>query len=493
MNFQKGVAMNLSSTDINNTNNLFLLWEQELMLRHDLRKGTRSVQEVKIETAADLDLLYRALYFSDYTDFFTILINNLSNTAALNWLQNAPDWLVLRFWSFLPWYLQRHVVSTDNLQFLIRLYKSDLKPEYQRILKHLNLSQVQYLISRTANPALRELFKQQETILIDKRQQAYYGLADKSRLPYPTIYGDKSVIIVQTLDLLSASEKVNFSDPYGSERFIQQLLVAEGLFQCGLIYENIAYLKKVYREYEQENRLVALLDEQRIVKNMSQQLRRLLPLHALLTRQVQPKQYVLLIYEQYFPRLLPDEASLLYLDLYLKLLDYLSRDNSVFPYDVQSVLQQLEQKHPGDKELFSIMADNISTDKEDLQPIILAIKNRLTSMPHEAFVLLEFLRILLIKGYLVQDIEIFNQVLTAYAQLWRWVPSFLFFNPAVTEQIGWANSSLRQHFEKISGLLDYYHGETLFYDLKNRPDLFRKKDETARREILFGKLTGVLI
>ena len=485
--------MNLSMIDINNTNNLFLLWEQELKLRNDLRQNIRAVQEVKIETAADLDLLYRALYFNDFTNFFTILINNLSNTVALNWLQNAPDRMVQGFWLFLPWYLQHHVVSPDNLQFLIRLYKSELKPEYQMILNHLNLNQVQYLISRTANPELRKLFKQHETILINKRQQAFYGLADKSRLPYPTIYGDKSDIIIQTLDLLAASEKTHFSDPYGSERFMQQLLVAERLFQCGLIDESITWLKRIYREYEQENRLVELLDEQKIVKNMSQQLRRLLPLYSLVTRQVQPKQYVLLQYEQHFPRLLADEASLLYLDLYLKLWDYLGRKRSVFPYDIQSILQQLEQKHPGDTELFSLLIDNNLTDKENLLPIIIAIKNRLISAPHEAFVLLEFLRILLIKGYIESDIEIFNEVLTAYSELWRWLPSSLFINPVIAEQIGWANPSLRQYFEKISGLLDYYHAEALFHDLKNRPDLFRKKDETARREILFGKLTGVLI
>jgi len=484
--------MSLSRSDINNTNNLFLLWEQELIIRNDLRQGARSVQEVKIETADDLDLLYRALYFSGNTDFFTLLINNLSNTTALNWLANAPDRLVEEFWLFLPWYMQHHAISPDNLQFLIRLYKSELKPEYQIIINHLNLSQVQYLISRTANPELRQLLKKHETLLINKRQQAYYGLADKSRLPYPTIYGDKSDIIVQTLDLLAASEKMHFSDPYGSERFTQQLLVAESLFQCGLIDDSIAYLKRIYREYEQENRLVALLDEQRIVKNMSQQLRRLLPLHSLLTRQVQPKQHVLYLYEQHFPRLLPDEASLLYLDLYLKLLDYLSRDDSVFPYDVQLICQQLEQKRPGDKELFSVMANSFSTGEENLLPITLAISNRLTSMPHEAFILSEFLRILLIKGYLVQDIEIFNQVLNTYAALWHWVPSSLFINPAIAEQIGWANSSLRQYFEKVLDLLHYYHDETFFHELKNRADLFRKKDESARREILFGKLTGVI-
>jgi len=484
--------MNLSRTDVNKSNNLFLLWEKELTLRHDLRQDIQSVQEeIKIETAADLDLLYRALYFSDYTNFFTILINNLSNTVALHWLQNAPERLVQGFWPFLPWYLQHHEVSSDNLQFLIRLYKSELDPEYQMIIKYLNLSQVQYLIPRTASPALRQLFKQHETRLMEKRQQAYYGLADKARLPYPTIHGDKSDIIVETLNLLAASEKFHFSDPYGSDRFIQQLLVTESLFQCGLVDDSITCSIRIYREYEQENRLVELLDEQRIVKNMSQQLRRLLPLHSLLTRQVQPKQYVLCLYEQHFPRLLPDEVSLLYLDLYLKLLDYAGRSSSVFPYDIQSILQQLEQKHPGDTGLFSVMIDK--TDKENLLPIVIAIKNRLISAPHEAFVLLEFLRVLLIKGFIESDIEIFNEVLTAYAELWRWIPSSLFINPSIAEQIGWANPSLRQYFEKVSGLQDYYHTEALFYDLKNRPDLFRKKDETARREVLFGKLTGVLI
>ena len=102
--------MSLSRSDINNTNNLFLLWEQELIIRNDLRQGARSVQEVKIETADDLDLLYRALYFSGNTDF-TLLINNLSNTTALNWLANAPDRLVEEFLVVLPWYMQHHAIS----------------------------------------------------------------------------------------------------------------------------------------------------------------------------------------------------------------------------------------------------------------------------------------------------------------------------------------------------------------------------------------------
>ena len=87
-----------------------------------------------------------------------------------------------------------------------------------------------------------------------------------------------------------------------------------------------------------------------------------------------------------------------------------------------------------------------------------------------------------------------QQLLTCYLSLWKWVPSHLFMNANIMDDLAnWSNNTLRQEAERIMSFLsEPGKPASLLTDLQKRPELYRGGAEPIRSQALYGYLLGVL-
>ncbi|MDD3024607.1 MAG: hypothetical protein PHE26_11985 [Syntrophomonadaceae bacterium] len=481
--------------DIDNNLDLFDFWEKEYLLRQQAREAEID-SALQIRDIGELDFLLRSLYFGRrLEDFWSVLINNLNMHPVLQWLQNSPGWLQEAFLSFLPWYISKYSIEAQKLQFLVSIYNDSYQQSYTAIANVLNLDTCCYLLSRTANNQLRTLLKKREAHLLKEKNKATYGmsLASGKSAIYNTVYGDKVNLIRKVLELMHSSNSCNFHDSYSADRFGLLLQTGEMLFHCGLAEDSLLHLKCTYEDYQRNNRLVESLEDEKIYRQFYKILRRVVPCYALLLQPNSAWNYAQNIYKQFFSRLEADQPSLQYLNIYESIAAGQYNNTRHIALEILYKNIKIKDLRPDEPPLLSIADINSGFDDERLKQLQQLFEQKLPTLPHEAFIIMEMLRLMQLKGYLIFNNKLAKALLSAYMQLWKWIPSKLFINFDIVEQLlAKLDRPARIEAERLLVSLENHNDQKLRTDLLNRPELFRKQSENIRRELFVGKFLGML-
>ncbi|NLB88415.1 MAG: hypothetical protein GX790_04195, partial [Syntrophomonadaceae bacterium] len=343
--------------------------------------------------------------------------------------------------------------------------------------------------NRTASKELRNILKAQQAYLEKKEQQLLYGFEPKNLLPYPTIHGDKVNIILGTIHSLHKNYADFYTNSGEEEHFSNLIKTAQSLFEIGLVTDSLHMLIALYKHYQQEHRLVDQVQDEKIVRSLNKLVRRVLPVYSLLF-EPQAFDFALQVYNQYFTRLTPDIVSLTYLKLYDNL--------TLIPKDFTNTLLELYQhvlkiRHMRPDEIPLLLDSELNQglSEERLSEILYLAESKLISLPHEAFITLEFLRILNKNNY-ANSLDK-DRLAENYIALFKWLPASLFINQSTYEDLIINTSfNIREQLEKTIRLVSYYHNHSIFTDVAEKPELFKLKNEELRRIILTGKYMGVL-
>lgn len=433
----------------------------------------------------------RSLYYGGRPyDFFVQVLASVHSGLTLQWLKSSPNWLLHEFFNFLAWYLPLKEAEVPSLHFLIHLYEPALDTYYLPLIAGFNLEQCRYLLSRSANPSLRSLLKNREEQLLQEYDRLYYGLLPARELGSPQLADDeKANLLKQALLRLNQTNPDNYSDPNGPERFLALMETAELTFQCGLLPDAFLLVKKIYQEYEYQNRLMEILADQRLTQKMQQLLSRIVGMLLLLGQGLRFREEVHSLYQAHFPRFTVDNRLQAIFKLYEAILAGDRQETSV-PWEVRYAYDSLHQHYPGE-----INLPEMGEHTEYLlsgKALIKVIKVLLPFSPHEAFIIMELSRFMLQRSQLQIDSFQGEELLKCYTVLWKWVPSSRFMHSGITAQLGpWSASSLRQEAERMAALTGNWEQSKLAVDLHSRPDLFRSRIDPLRCQALAGFLLGV--
>jgi|GEM_PF-627832 len=475
---------------------LFLFWEKEVDLRHLLRISESADGPLQLSEAEDIDFIFRALFFSGQKNqFYVVLFDNLQKMAVLTWFNRAPEWIKSGFWAFLPWHIDNIKPQPPDLMGLIRIYHEEYQSSFLPIVNVFSLEACNYLLPRTANAGFRRMIQTRQKFLLTSQGEYTYGiLNDNSKgLPYPTIFGDKLVLLRQAADLLQQSHPANFREPYGAERFKLLLQCGELMFRCGLLEDCLAFLLDSYEDYQEKNRLVDMIEDMAIHKQFKKILRALIPVYAMIRLPLQAMDAAAGIYRREFTQISPDDGSLYYLDLFASVNSGLYRQQPAIAYELALKAGTIKHYCPGEPELITAEEASSGLSPERLEQLQQAYRQKMVSKPHEALVIMEMVRLLVQLKLAELDHAQVNHLLNSYISLWKWVPAHCFLNKEIIEQLSpLAERHHRQEIERIQPWLNDLDGEKIRAELAAKPDLFRKKGEDIRRAILMGHFAGVM-
>ncbi|MEQ8175121.1 MAG: hypothetical protein ABRQ26_08635 [Syntrophomonadaceae bacterium] len=487
-----------SSTELGQINqkldDLFSGWTRDLSTRQDLRE-TPSLKGWTLNNAEDCDVMYRALYFSGRRyDFYDLIFNSLANQIVLKWLGSRQD-LMEDFLRFTAWRICTQTCRPDKLQFLISLFHTDLQEEFSGIINALNLEQCRYIMARTASSQLRDLLRARELNL--QMQNPIYGInlweETHPNLPYPTLHGEKYQLWQEAARRIKLASEGHFTDPFGSERFFLLLECCDQVYRCGLVEDALLMLAELYINYQNQNRLVSVLEDSQIFKLFTRLCRSILPLAVLLGEPYQAYPHALAFWQKQFARLPWDKGSMLYLDMLETIREGLKGQSHQVLWEVLYKSELIRNFQPGD--VGPLREEDIQTtaDANRLREWLSTARERMATRPHEALTLLEMVRLLHKQGKVAQKNFPAQALMESYLALWQWLPSKLFFNRSLEEHLApLLGRSLRNKIRRLAEALEQYDPVRIKVELASRPDLFRHKDAWAQREVLLGHFLGVL-
>ncbi|HWP97118.1 MAG TPA: hypothetical protein VN426_09725 [Syntrophomonadaceae bacterium] len=472
----------------------FRFWQEELLLRQ--KAHTLPLDgHIPLQTEDSCDFMYRCLYFSDRRfDFFSLLFANLHDLTVLKWLNTHPSHIMEEFLHFLAWKLSVQPVKPEQILFLINIFRSELQEAFVSVFHVLNLEQCRYLMARTANPQFRELLKRRE-----EQVTAFEGplsfLLEEGQLsrPHMTLHGDKGQLLQKAARSIDQATRGHYVDPAGPQRFTAMLEACDLVFQCGLVEDALFMLAGLYRRYQEKNRLVDILEDRRIFKSFSRLARILVPVYSLLQSPRDTLTHANMIWERHFNLLARDPGSLYYLALYESIVQGLQGHGERILWEVLYKSQLISQCRIQDRGPLFEKDILESPGPGRIQEWVDLARERLVSLPHESFTLLELLRLLHLRGMIASDQLPAQIMLEMYLDLWAWMPSSLFVNPVQMDQLApLVDATLRRQAQRLIDTMEQYRDDRLKLELQSRPDLFRQKDGTVQREILLGHVLGVL-
>lgn len=464
------------------SSDLFDYWHKELEIRHQFRKEYNINYFVKLENREQIDFLYRSLYLVNQQDsFFTLIIPSLNKAFALNWIKTAPPHLIINFLEFLPMYILRLNPEIEKLLFLVHIYHTEFDPYFTTIINLFTNEECQYLINKTANQDLRKLIRARQKNIELEQKDILYNIELNSSLS--TLHGDKSQLLAQAINNLHNNFTTN---TYAY--FSHLLTTIEQVFAIGLVNDALLLLLSTYEDYQLNNKITDLTIDEKIMKAFNKQARRILPMYAILY-QPEAFNFSYNFYNQSFPKLTPDISSLIYLKIYEKIAS-ISVDFPSAILDIIPELTQIRQLRPDETPLLYEYELTEKITPKRFYEILKLAESKLISLPHEAFITLEFLRNLLKYNYVLEVID--KDILAKdYLILFRWLPSSLFINNNIVTDLSTHTShKIREELDKIIKLTTYYDTNSLFADINEKPDLIKNDD--IRKLILTGKFMGVL-
>jgi hypothetical protein len=469
---------------------LFEFWQQETELRLQLRQ--QKVTDISpAQNGDELDFLLRSLYFGGRPDdFFTQLKAALNSASSLQWWKSSPPWLKAEFFSFLS--LQLADETGKSLQFLIHLYEPDLDHYYTQLLSQLTLNQCRYLMSKTANASLRSLLKTRERDILSLQENRHYGL-----LRQQDFNGDDSAALADKRDLVKAAlfqldqaNRQHYTAPYGIDRGRALLDAVDKIYQSGLIQDALLLMEQIYRAFQSQHRLQEILHDQRLGPKLTRLVSKTVGTQVLLSGELRLSDQATQFHKQSFPSLEVDQGLLAILRLYEALLSSPVQMDSL-PWEILARYEDIQQLFP--EYSFPEMGSHQAAPDAGQQLLNVA-DSLLSSTPHAAFIIMELSRIMAKHSLIHLDKQDRQQLLTCYLSLWKWVPSHLFMNANIMDDLAnWSNNTLRQEAERIMSFLsEPGKPASLLTDLQKRPELYRGGAEPIRSQALYGYLLGVL-
>ncbi len=491
----QSIVLELNHALDNNNNKLFDMWQNELSLRASARADINDVHNISVSKVNELEFFYRSWYFSNRKlDFIDLLLSNLQNIQVLKWLGDGPVFLLQDFWAFLPWHIVLRQPQPEKLQFIVNLYNSEYHTAMMQVVNALNLECCQYLLSRTANPELRKLFKDRESELFTNRKQTLYGFEKSQKNEtYPGLYGDKIENILKALDLLEEGSIHNYHDPYCTERFYKLLAAGEEIFHSGMLEDCLAVLVDIYEDYKRKNRLVSILDDEKIHRTFYRLLRKVIPVYALLIQPLTPYELADKVYTEYFPLINRDLASLQYLAVYESIVSAFYKQNPNIMYEIYIKSSNLNKYRPFDSHLIEADEINKGIDPQRMNNFMEIIHQKISALPHESFIIMEYLRMCSMMNIISLNKQMAAKLLDHYISLWNWLPSSMFMNETINSQLApLAGERCRFQARQICDAIAENSRPNLAGEISSRPDLFKTKDALLKRQILGAYFLGVL-
>lgn len=471
---------------------LFEKWKEECRLRAAARALRLADTPLLITAEEDLHFFYRSFYFCGRQhDFFVILFNNLQNTTALKWLRQAPASVIQNFWAFLPWYISKERPLPEKLHFIINLFTPHDHQNIKPLLNIINYETISYLLSKTANPQLRQLLKERLNYLNDLRGKNLYGFENTSKTEkIPALYGDKIENILIAINLLRDTDIENYDDPYGGKRFMDLLAAADQVFKCGMIEDCLALLLDLYEDYQRENRLVSILDDEKIYRGFYRLLRKALSIYSLMEYPLEAGRYAENIYKHYFPLITADQAALAYLSVYSSVMEGFNKQSPGIMYEITAKSRTIQKIRPAE---FEFIKQGQRMDQDQWLNAIEAINQKKYSLPHESFIIAEYLRLLNYLNIIELDGHQAAQIMEVYLEFWYWSPSRLFMNDNIGSQLALLlNKKIRFRADQAIKAIHENSCQQLLDQIKTRPDLFKAKGSTLKRLLLSADFLGVL-
>jgi len=474
--------------------NLFNFWQNELILRHQIRTTVTECEGVIIENTEEFNFIKRSLYYSDNKDeFFKILYRNMNSLIVINCVLEASPGLATEFLQFLAYYIYSQKPPAKDLQFLINMYRKELQSEFTAVINTMDDTLCAYLMARTTNSELRELLKSRQVQIAKESTHQHYGLVDSHRPngEYPTVYGDKIQLLADAIKAFKTSQSYDLASPLNNESIEALLDGADLLFRAGLLADCLAVLADIVRHQGGDGEALILRSEDPYNKQINQLLRKALPFYCLLVKPTDPHRYALELYRSLFPGFSPDPASLLYLDIQTIAAASLQGYRQYARYEIAQKAGRVLSCRPNDLPA-SFLHKSIGNLKiEDIKALEIAVAQRMPSMPHESYIIMEILRLWHKEKRIEFDRTLSIKLLRYYLQFFNWIPCALFMNEMLLQQLGpLADEETRNAGERVVSLMQEFSVENLSID--NLGQKFTDpKNHKLQMQLLLSKYMGV--
>lgn len=414
---------------------LFQFWQDELALKKELRNKFSGYREIRLNNAAEYHFLRQSLAYGEHRElFYTILFLNINHQPIQYTVLNGPLEHVQEFLHFLPQVLRNEKPSPRSLQFLINIYREDYHAYYINIVQTLTEPDCAYLMERTASKPLRQLLQDRQLELGKEDKDEHYGLMNNpdNDPKYPDLYGDKIQTVRSTITGITSLFKNDWSGAINSSELESLLETADLLFMVGLLDDCMTLLLLVYQQHIR-NELSFSQQDNLVLKNINKIVRRSLPVYYLLSSPTKAFQLSLDTYQLCFSRLLADEASLRYLDLYATLL---TNDKGNPYYTLREMAQNNERlNNEGYAVLLEYLQRPNDSTEEGLLQLCQVAHAKITASPHESFVIMEIIRWLERVKLVTLSRDISTRLLRDYLQLFQWIPCPMFLNNEIHKQL----------------------------------------------------------
>lgn len=472
--------------------NLFSCWQHELNLRQQLRAAT-DWYRVRIENNQELDFLKRSLYWgSGRQIFFSIIYQNISSLPVLDYMRQAPAELTQEFLQFIAQDILPQKPTLRELDFLISMYKENLRPAYIELVQAMDGELCHYFMARTGNDDLRQILKlRQDQITLEHSNEHYGLLAPTPRAhEYPTIFGDKIRILSMAIETLRDDKKTtlrSLSDATGEPSSCHRHTAdgADLLFKAGLLSDCLITLSSFLNQSTENSIPLTEHDYQKT----NQVLGKALPMYSILVNPADPRRCALELFRNYYPGFSPDPVTLLYLDICSIVMASLQGHRQYARYELAQKAAKILPRRPNDILATALLARNKDSNINDLTIWEQLIATKMPGQPHEAFITLEALRWGQQEGWVILNRSSATKLLDNYLELFRWLPVAAFMNEGIYKQLGQlADEDTAKSAQQV---LDLFR-EFSFQDSEPVSDNMKPGQEAIYRQLRLSKYMGVL-
>lgn len=472
---------------------LFQFWQDELALKKELRNELSGYREIKINNAAEYNFLRQSLAYGEHRElFYTILFFNMNHQPVQYALLNGPIEQYQELLHFLPPILRNEKPYSRSLQFIINIYREDYHACFIDIGRALTESDCAYLMARTARQPLRQLLRKRQLELVEQNNLEHYGLLNPlTDYPkYPTLFGDKIQIINSAITSISRNLNEERAVASNISELESLLETADLLFKAGLLNDCLTVLLLLYKQQDRQEISSSQEDNNLFLKSLNKILHKSLPAYYLLSSPTRAYQHSLESYQLYFPRLLGDETSWRYLDLYATLLANYEGN----PY--YTLLELTQNNEHKDNEVDTILINYLLKPDDLSGDACLKLSQiahaQITSSPHESFVIMEIMRWLERVKIITFSREISNRLLHDYLQLFQWIPSPMFLNTGIRKQLSRGeDNDLLDEVDRLISFKNQYSFTGLREIYAAKTSLGINNKDRLGKQLLLGSFLGV--
>jgi len=417
--------------------NLGTAWEQELILRRQLRANPGQVDGLRPATTQELDFVYRALYLSPHCGlFWSWLYQNRDSGIVAQYLAQKPARFTAGFLTYLAEVIAAEQPAGRDLKLLISLFREELRSDYQDIIVHLNAGQCAYLEARTTNPGLRQMLQNRlDELSFALESKSIQHTPAESGAELPGLYGGKLAVVASATKAVYTARSLQETSPWQIGTIEALVEAAEMLFRAGLVADCLRVTSDLISQAD--NRVFSHIADPdgMLHKTVHQLLRKAIPIYCLLAQPVDPHGQALALYRSRFPGFKPDPGSLLYLDINTIALSSLLGFHHYGHLELVQKAAGLRQWRPDDALALILLNWHKPDQGMILKVLEQVVSERFAALPHEAFTSLNLIRLARQEAKLDLDPPAAARLLQDYMRLFNWIPADAFINEDLLREI----------------------------------------------------------